>query len=119
MTLVQVTHGELRNMVGSVVLVREAQQLVRVKPISGATSVEVDVEAALLVKYIRAGAHVKAVAGKHSGQTGRVVSVSYADGDHVAVILTDCVQSEIRCNVAHLQVRLGRRTPGCRVHQYC
>ena len=102
--LVQVIDGELRNMVGRILVVNEAAKSVKLRPISGATNVEIDVEVSSLVKYIRPGAHVKAVAGIFCGQTGRVVTVSMADGDHVAAIITDGVQSEITCSVAHLQV---------------
>eukprot|EP01041_Mallomonas_annulata_P006608 gene6608-13376_t len=102
--LVQVVNGELRNLIGSVITVDDVSQLVKIQPINNITKVEVQVEASLLVKYIRPGAHVKVVGGSYSGQTGRVVSVNVVDGDHIAAVLTDGVQTEITCNVSHLQV---------------
>ena len=44
------------------------------------------------------------VGGKYQGQTGRVVNVNESDGISVAAVLTDGINSEIQCNVNHLQV---------------
>jgi hypothetical protein len=47
---------------------------------------------------------LKVVSGKYLGQTGRVVSVDIVDGDQLASILTDGINTEIRCSVGQLQV---------------
>ena len=50
------------------------------------------IEANLLIKHIRPGAHVKVTEGTYSGQTGKVVCITLVDGSHVAAILTDGVK---------------------------
>jgi len=102
--MVQVTGGEWRNMRGVIMSINERAEQAQLKPIHTDDLGEVTVETSLLVKYIRPGAHVKVINGIHMGQTGRVVSVHRADGDHIAAILTDGINTEITCNVGHLQV---------------
>lgn len=104
--LVQVTQGELKNLVGKVLTVNHVTKIVRIQPKNSSYRSEVDVEVGILVKYITPGSHVKVVSGPYNGQTGRVVAVNIMDGDHVAAILTDSTNSEITCNLSHLQVRL-------------
>lgn len=102
--MVQVLDGELRNLVASVVSINDAAQLVRLRPLHTVALGEVEVEASLLAKYISYGTHVKVINGKHSGETGIVVSVNLVNGDQVASLLTDGLKTEITCNVNYLQV---------------
>ena len=64
----------------------------------------ITVESKIVVKHIFPGAHVKIVAGHHMGTTGRVVSVTVADGDHIAAVLSDGINTEIQVNVSSLQI---------------
>jgi len=57
-----------------------------------------------LVKHITPGEHVKIVSGRDQGATGRVVSIFTADGENLAVVLTDGVNTEIQCHINALQV---------------
>ena len=102
--LVRVVSGELKNLVGKVLSVNEVSRTVTIEPMNSALTDETVVETDLLVKYVIAGAHVKVVNGTHMGQTGRVVSVNNVDGDHIAAILTDGMNTEIQCNVGNLQI---------------
>ncbi len=103
--LVQVTAGELRNLIGRVVSLNESARTVDVKPIHANANLPVQrLEAVSLIKYIEQGQHVKVKQGKHIGQTGLVVSIILLDGAHVAVVLTDGVNTEISVNLDHLQV---------------
>lgn len=102
--LVQVTSGDLRNLVARVVVVDDANRQATIVPFNNTISTEMTVELDLLIKYIFPGAHVKVVAGQFMGQTGRVVSVDKIDSDYVASILTDAINTEIRCNVGQLQM---------------
>jgi transcription elongation factor SPT5 len=102
--LVQVTSGDLRNLIARIVSVNDATRVARIVPYNNALTTEMSMEVDLLVKYIFPGAHVKVVGGRYMGQTGRVVSVQSADGTNVAAILTDGINTEIQCNVGHLQV---------------
>lgn len=108
--LVKVMRGEMRNLVATVVAVNDATRVARIVPFDSSSNsnsskgMEVDVEMDLLEKYIFPGAHVKVVAGRYQGQTGKVVNVSEMDGISVAAIMTDGINTEIRCNVSHLQV---------------
>lgn len=102
--LVQVTSGELKNLVGKVIHVNEVTKIVRISPRNTAFQKDLDIEANILIKYITPGAHVKVISGQLTGQTGRVVSINIVDGDHVAAILTDSTNTEIQCNVSNLQV---------------
>jgi transcription elongation factor SPT5 len=104
--LVQVTSGDMRNLIARIVSVNDATRVARIVPYNNALTTEMSMEVDLLVKYIFPGAHVKVVAGRYMGQTGRVVSVKSVDGTNVAAILTDGINTEIQCNVGHLQVRL-------------
>jgi transcription antitermination factor NusG len=103
--LVQVTSGDLRNLIARVVSVNDATRIAQIVPYNNALTTEMAMEVDLLVKYIFPGAHVKVVGGRYAGQTGRVVSVKSEDGSNVAHLLTDGINSEIKCNVGHLQVR--------------
>ena len=103
--LVQVTAGDMRNLIARIVSVNDATRVARIVPYNNALTTEMSMEVDLLVKYIFPGAHVKVVAGRYMGQTGRVVSVKSADGTNVAAILTDGINTEIQCNVGHLQVK--------------
>lgn len=102
--LVQVISGDMRNLIARVVSVNDATRVARIVPYNNALTTEMSMEVDLLVKYIFPGAHVKVVAGRYMGQTGRVVSVKSADGSNIAAILTDGINTEIQCNVGHLQV---------------
>ena len=102
--LVQVVEGELTNLVGRVTNINDRTNLIDIQPIQLNSNLPVQrMGVTSLVKYIQPGAHVKVKEGPNMGQTGRVVSVMLAsDGSRVAAILTDNVNSEIRCNVDHL-----------------
>ena len=89
---------------GTIVSLNERSQLAEIKPAHDSALGNISVETALLVKYIRPGAHVKVINGVHLGQTGTVVNVHRKDGDHIAVILVDGINTEISCNVGYLQV---------------
>jgi transcription elongation factor SPT5 len=102
--VVQVTDGEFRNLRGTVLSINEAAQQVTLRPIHTEDLGNITVETALLVKYIRPGAHIKVVNGTHLGQTGRVVSIHKVDGDLIAAILADGTNTEFSANVSHLQV---------------
>lgn len=103
--LVQVLSGDLKGLVGRVVTISEVNKLVNIQTIHEAFNREIPIEISLLGKYIRPGQHVKVIQGAHMGKTGRVVGVSTADeGNLIAAVLTDTVNSEILCNIAHLQV---------------
>jgi transcription elongation factor SPT5 len=103
--LVQVVSGDLKGLVGKVTKISEVNKLVTMQTIHEAFSREIPIEISLLAKYIKPGQHVKVVQGAHVGKTGRVVAVtSKGDGELVAAVLTDTVNSEIICNLAHLQV---------------
>jgi transcription elongation factor SPT5 len=102
--LVQITSGDLRNMVGRIVSLSDTDRIVRVKPVHEVDLGEMDVEMDLIVKYIRPGSHVKVIDGEFVGQTGRVVCINKVDGSHIAALFTDVVNKEISVNVAHLQV---------------
>ena len=103
--LVQITGGELRNLVARITAVDEISRTAQVSPLSNALGGGLlSVEMGLLVKYIEMGSHVKVCSGQFMGQTGRVVSVKRSDGGHVAAVLTDGVNSEIMCNISQLQI---------------
>ena len=102
--LVQVTDGELKNLIGKVIGVNDITKIIRILPKNNNFHSEIDIEAHILMKYITPGSHVKVVIGKYTGLTGRVVSVNLIDGDYIAAILTDGTNSEIQCNTEHLQI---------------
>jgi transcription elongation factor SPT5 len=104
--LVQVIGGELINLVGRVLSLSDVHKTARIRPYNNSLlTEECEVETNLLVKYVFAGAHVKVMTGKYSGQTGRVVTVISEPGDsQLAVILTDGLNTEIKCNVSLLQL---------------
>jgi len=102
--LVQVTSGDMRNLIARIVNVNDATRIARIVPYNNALTTEMSIELDLLVKYIFPGAHVKVVSGRYMGQTGRVVSVKSVDGSNVAAILTDGINTEIMCNVQNLQM---------------
>ena len=113
--VVQVTSGEMKNFVGSITYLNDVTKIAKLKPLiqhstlssHSDMSLDISVETELLTKYIRAGEHVKVIRGIHSGQTGRVVSVNYVDGNHIAAIITDGMNVEIPCNISNLQVSNG------------
>lgn len=103
--LVQVISGDLRNLIARIASTNDANGIARIIPFDNASlNTEISIEINLLVKHIFPGAHIKVVGGRYMGQTGRVVSVINKDGDTVAAILTDGINTEIECNVGHLQV---------------
>jgi len=111
--IVQVQAGELKNLTGVVVSIDEANELIQMEPaVTGGVALGMQtIEASLLVKYITPGAHVKIKQGQYMGQTGRVVGIVRQGSEGnlaseyttVAYILTDGVNTEISCNVDHLQ----------------
>ena len=62
----------------------------------------IPMEAHCLAKSIPVGAHVKAREGKYAGQTGVILERGVLEGEHVAVILTDCGGREITVRLAHI-----------------
>ena len=104
--LVQVIGGELINLVGRVISINDVYKSAKIRPYNNTLLTEdQDVELNLLVKYVFPGAHVKVMTGKYSGQTGRVVHVISDPGvEQLAVILTDGLNTEIKCNVSLLQL---------------
>ncbi len=107
--MVMVIGGEMQNLVARVVSVDDATHVAKIRAVnqhllSGIDTIDIEVD--LLVKYIETGCHVKVITGNNVGQTGRVVSVNKVDGNYVAVIITDGVNSEIVVNVGHIQVRI-------------
>ena len=102
--LIQVNGGEMNNLVGKIVSINEISRTCEVLPMNSVLTGKLSVETSLLVKYITPGYHVKVNSGPYMGQTGRVVSVQNENGEHVAAILTDGVNSEIMVNVSILQV---------------
>jgi transcription elongation factor SPT5 len=101
--MVQVISGELKQLIGRIISIDEAAKLIKIAPMHSDMSTEIIVEASLLVKHIKPGAHVKVIEGAFDGQTGKVVCITAIDNSHVATILTDGVNSEISVNVSHLQ----------------
>lgn len=103
--LVLVTKGEMRNLVARVTAVNDATRIARIVPYENKElSTEMEIEIDLLVKHIFPGAHIKVVSGRYMGQTGRVVSVEMKDGQNIASVLTDGINTELQCNVKHLQM---------------
>ena len=103
--VVQITGGEYAGLKGRVISISDATKLIKLKPLHDQLSMtEIDVEIDLVVKYIQPGSHVKVIDGQFVGETGRVVVVNKADGDHIAAIFTDGIKKEISVNVSFLQV---------------
>lgn len=102
--LVKVTGGDMQNLVARVLEVNDASRIAKIIPYDNSFTTTFDIELDLLVKHIMPGAHVKVVAGKYMGQTGRVVNVNEQNGQNIAAILTDGMNMDIQCNVSHLQV---------------
>lgn len=103
----QFNSGELRHVVGKVIAVDAVRHLLRVRTQHESFEGVVEVEEALACRHIKAGQHVKVIAGPHMGRTGSVVYVKEngADGDDmVAAVLTDSVNTEIMCSLNQLQV---------------
>jgi len=111
---VQVTSGDLRGMIGKIVKIDPTSRLADMEPLNfgadgerldeGLRAKSISVESNVLVKYVAAGYHVKVVAGRYSGTTGRVMAVTTKDRQWVAAVLTDGVNTEIEVNVASLQM---------------
>ena len=57
--IVQITGGELKNLIGRVIDVNELIKSVTITPFNNILKNEIVVESHLLVKYIVAGAHIK------------------------------------------------------------
>ena len=95
-----------RIVVARIVKISLTTNVLEVVPVRGqAISDQVlTVEISMVTKHIDHGMHVKVIGGRHSGNTGRVVSVNMLDGDHIAAILTDGVNSEIQVNVSNCQI---------------
>ena len=103
--VVQVTGGELINLIGQVLSMDPVTRLVKLRALNNdAIPGDLLIEASLLMKHITPGQHIKVTSGPNLGQTGRVVSVSSSDGENLAYILTDGTKAEITCNVEHLLV---------------
>lgn len=104
--LIEIIGGEMRGVIAQINRISLTSALLEVVPHNNellGTNV-LTVEMALCVKYVFPGAHVKIIGGRYIGSTGRVVSVSVMDGDHVAAILTDGINSEIQVNVSNIQI---------------
>jgi len=104
--LVEIIGGEMRGVIAQVNRISLTAALLEVTPHNNdliGTGV-LTVEMALCMKYVYPGAHVKIIGGRYIGSTGRVVSVSVMDGDHIAAILTDGINSEIQVNVSNIQI---------------
>lgn len=99
--LVQVTEGEMRNLIAKVISVNDANGVASIIPYNNTATTETLVETRLLTRYIFPGAHIKVVSGKYMGQTGWVVSVMETDSDDVAAVITDSINTEIQVNVGH------------------
>ena len=56
-----------------------------------------------IMKWFKAGDHVKIVGGRYSGETGTVVHVEKAGRKYVSVIMTDNGCKEIKVFVSHLR----------------
>ena len=104
--LVEVIGGELRGLIAQVSKISLTSSVLEVIPYQTNLlhSGKLTVEMALVIKHIYPGAHVKIISGRYIGSTGRVVSVSIMDGDHIAAILTDGVNSEVQVNISSLQI---------------
>ena len=101
--------GELEGLTGTVVSVDPGTTVVTIEP---SEDHELDAEfsrlnflAALLVRHVRRGDHVRVVGGRHAGTTGRVVNtLQVADCRHdgsgqqrwVALVRTDDTAREIQ-----------------------
>ena len=97
--------GELQGLTGTVVSVDPGTTVVTIEP---SEDHELDAEfsrlnffAAMLVRHVRRGEHVRVVGGRHAGTTGRVVNaLQVADGSGqqrwVALVRTDDTAREIQ-----------------------
>ena len=97
--------GELEGLTGTVVSMDPGTTVVTIEP---SEDHELDAEfsrlnflAALLVRHVRRGDHVRVVGGRHAGTTGRVVNtLQVADGSGeqrwVALVRTDDTTREIQ-----------------------
>ncbi len=107
----------MKNLVGKVLSINELAKLVTLETIHEAFHRQIDVEVTLVAKYIKPGQHVKIVRGSHIGQTGRVVDVrNINDGDLIAVVLIDSINTETSCSVAHLEVCLYCDSMYCNIY---
>eukprot|EP01038_Epipyxis_sp_PR26KG_P011691 gene11691-15654_t len=102
--LVQIASGESRGLKGKVIRINDSTRIATILPYDHIITSEMTVEVDILTKYITPGQHVKVITGRYLGQTGRIVSVTTLEGTNVAAILTDGVNTEIQCNVDHLQM---------------
>eukprot|EP00605_Chrysophyceae_sp_TOSAG23-4_P002419 GSChrysophyteH1.ASY1.ANO1.2678.1 assembled CDS len=104
--LVEVMQGELRGLIARIVKISLTTHVLEVVPVSDQLSTRdpITVEMSTVTKHIAHGMHVKIIGGRYLGNTGRVVSVGLIDGDHIAAILTDGINSEIQVNVSNCQI---------------
>jgi transcription elongation factor SPT5 len=104
--LVEVASGEMKGLIAQVKSTSQTSNVLEVVPYNNAVlgTQTLSIERDLLVKYIYPGAHVKIVQGRYMGATGRVVSVNVFDGDHLAAVLTDGINTEIHVNVGSVQL---------------
>lgn len=85
--LVQVIGGDLLHLICKIIRIEEGSDCKKIvcEPHSrdSLQRSSFTIESDLLVKYVAPGLHVKIVAGRYSGLTGRVVSVTTLDGEQV------------------------------------
>jgi len=101
---VEAIDGEMQGVVFVVERVESAGGVVYCKAIDEPRlqGVLVPMEPRRLIKSIPVGGHVKVGDGKYAGQTGVVLERGELDGDHVAVLLTDCGGREITVRLVHV-----------------
>merc|ERR1719424_1718057 len=101
---VEAIDGEMQGIVFVVERVESAGGVVYCKAIDEPRlqGTLVPMEPRRLIKSIPVGGHVKVGDGKYAGQTGVVLERGELDGDHVAVLLTDCGGREITVRLVHV-----------------
>ncbi|KAK9835687.1 hypothetical protein WJX74_005873 [Apatococcus lobatus] len=93
-----VTEGDLRNMVGTITVVRDGGKNVDVLPdMEGLEAVPMSASA--VEKWFASGDHVKVMSGLSEGKTGMVVRVE----DHLCILLADHSREELRVFSRNLQ----------------
>ena len=104
--LIEIIGGEMRGIIAQVKRISQTSSILEVAPYNNEVlnAGLLTVEMSLCIKHVFPGAHVKIISGRHIGSTGRVVHVSIVDGDNIAAILTDGINSEIQVNVSNLQI---------------
>ena len=97
--VVRVVAGELKDLLGKVVMCNSSAGTISIKPIIGrieGLANEYTFDAADLVKHFEVGKHVKVVSGQFSGETGSIVKISEVSGKGEAVIILDSGSREVR-----------------------